>query len=460
MKQALLSSALLTDLYELTMGAGYYHNRVAQDEASFELFVRDLPPNRSYLIVAGLEQVVDFLENLHFDAEEIDYLRGLPVFSHVDSGFFEWLADLRFEGSLYAMPEGAVAFADEPLLRIDAPIVQAQLVETFLLTTICFQTLVATKASRIVEAARRDGRERAVIDFGSRRAHGPEAGVLAARASTIGGCVGTSNCYAGQCFDIPVYGTAAHSWTMAFATEAEAFEAYYRAYPESSILLIDTYDTLQGARRAARLGKALKGVRLDSGDLLQLSRQVRALLDEAGCTEAKIVASGDLNEYKIERLVTAGAPVDLFGVGTEMVTSKDAPVLSVVYKLVERVRDGKRLHTAKLSEEKVTYPGRKQVYRFFDEAGRLSHDRLMLGSEAVPPGAEPLLQPILVKGRRVAEQPTTKEIQQRARQELERLPEEYKRLEETSKYSVQRGRRLAQLLDEVKTQFVGEEKDR
>jgi nicotinate phosphoribosyltransferase len=259
------------------------------------------------------------------------FLRRLPVFAHLPDDFFRFLSGFRFEGDVWGVPEGTLVFANEPILQVRAPLPQAQLVETFLLSLIHFQTLVATKASRVVEAA--CGRE--VIDFGTRRAHGPEAGVIAARASFIGGCIGTSNVCAAKEFGIPVFGTAAHSWTLAFDSEQEAFADYHATFPDSTILLVDTYDTLQGIRNALPLGKALKGVRLDSGDLLGSSREVRRILDDAGLTETKILASGDLNEYKVRALVEASAPIDLFGVGTEMVTSKDQPSLGAVYKLVE-----------------------------------------------------------------------------------------------------------------------------
>ncbi len=451
MKNPLLSSALLTDFYELTMGGAYYHNRL-EEEGVFELYIRLLPPHRSYLIAAGLEQALEYLEHLHFEPEEIDYLKRQPVFSGVDPGFFDALSRLRFEGSVHAVPEGTVVFRDEPLLRVEAPIIQAQLVETFLLTTLCFQTMVATKASRVVQAACSDGKSRAVADFGSRRAHGPEAGVLAARASYLGGCAGTSNTFAGLRFGIPVIGTAAHSWIMAFPTEAEAFDAYFRAYPDSSTLLIDTYDTLEGARHATRLGPQLRGVRLDSGDLATLSRQVREILDRSGCPQAKIVASGDLNEDKIARLVEQGAPIDLFGVGTEMVTSRDAPTLGGVYKLVERVRKSERFYTAKFSEKKVTLPGRKQICRFTDSKGRFERDQLILAGEAVPAGSEPLMIPVMVNGKRVAPQPDLQAIRERAKDQLSRLPEKYRRLDRIAAFPVKKSSALVALLETIRKQ--------
>jgi len=267
------------------------------------LFVRDLPPNRGYLVVAGLEQVVHCLQSLRFSEEAIAYLRSLAVFRHVGDAFFDYLRSFRFSGDLEAVPEGTVAFPCEPLLTVTAPLIEAQVVETYLLTTINYQTLVATKAARVVEAAR----GRPVVDFGSRRAHGPQAGLLAARASYIGGCIGTSNVLAGAHLGIPVFGTQAHSWVMSFPTEREAFETYRRVFPDHAIFLLDTYETLGAARTVAALGPGTSGVRLDSGDLVALSRQVRRILDRAGLRSVKILASGDLNEYLIADILRRGA---------------------------------------------------------------------------------------------------------------------------------------------------------
>lgn len=454
--QELLTSALLTDLYEITMGGGYFHNNI-QEEASFELFVRNLPPKRSYLLVAGLEQVADFLENLHFEDEEIKYLKSLPALKGVDPEFFDYLRELRFEGTLRAVPEGRVVFAEEPILQVTAPMIQAQLVETCLLTQIAFQTAVATKASRVVLAARRDGVSRDVVDFGSRRAHGPEAGVLAARASYIGGCSGTSNVYAGMKFGIQPVGTAAHSWTMAFLTEEEAFDAYHRTYPDASVLLIDTYDTLEGAKNATKYGKDLKGVRLDSGDLISLSKEVRKILDQAGCEQAKIIASGNLNEYKIEEMVRQKAPVDLFGVGTEMVTSRDAPSLGAVYKLVERKRAGEPLYVAKFSEEKATLPGCKQIVRFMDRDGFIARDMLIKDDEEIPEGGIPLLATVLENGKRTVELPALNDIQARARQSLDSLPDSYKTLDAEEKMTIEPSEKLHQLMKHVYRRLEKEE---
>jgi len=276
------SYGLATDLYQLTMAAAYFENGMGSEPATFELFVRRLPPNRGYLVAAGLEQVVDYLTDLCFDADAIRYLRAQPVFGAVGSAFWEYLAGLRFEGDLNAVPEGTVVFPHEPLLQIRAPLLQAQLVETFLLATLNHQTLIATKAARVMEAAQGRG----VVEFGARRAHGYGAALFGTRAAYLAGCSGTSNVLAGQWFDIPIYGTAAHSFTMAFARETDAFRAFQKVFPEHSLLLIDTYDTLEGARRAAALEAPIRGVRLDSGDLLALSREVRAILDAAGRTDA------------------------------------------------------------------------------------------------------------------------------------------------------------------------------
>ena len=337
-------SGLATDLYQLTMAAAYHANG-RNEQASFELFARQLPRERSYLIVAGLEQALDYLRRLSFSSDEIEYLRGLPAFDRVSPKFFDYLRDFRFSGDVWAMPEGTVAFAGEPLLRVTAPLIEAQIVETYLLATINFQTLIATKASRIVEAAQGRG----IIEFGARRAHGFGAAIYAARAAVIGGCIGTSNVEAGRMFDIPEYGTAAHSFTMAFEREIDAFRAYFKVFPDSSTLLLDTYDTINAARLATEFGPELRGVRLDSGDLIELSKQVRAILDEAGMRQTKILASGDLNEFKIAEMIAAGAPIDVFGVGTDLSTSRDAPALGGVYKLVEVEVDGRVEPKIKLS---------------------------------------------------------------------------------------------------------------
>jgi len=426
--------ALHTDLYELTMAAAYFRLGMT-GRAAFELFVRELPPQRSYLVCAGLEQAVSYLQELAFSGPQIDYLRSLPVFARIPDEFFEYLAELRFSGTLVAMPEGTPVFAGEPLLRIEAPLIEAQIVETFLLSMVNYQTLVASKAARVVEAARQDGRQRAVVDFGTRRAHGPDAGVLAARAAFIGGCASTSNVEAGFQLGIPVSGTEAHSFVMAFDREEDAFRGYYDCFGQHAILLIDTYDTLQGARRAAQVAPLMRGVRLDSGDIPSLSRQVRRILDEAGRGDAIIFASGDLDEYRIAELVEAGAEVDGFGVGTRMVTSEDAASLGGVYKLVAVERDGRWEGRIKLSEDKASYPALKQVYRF-SNGQELTHDLVAGADEDAPSGAEPLLTTVLRNGEVVCELPELTAIRQHATEQLRRLPARHRRLRDAEPYPV------------------------
>jgi len=324
------SSGLLTDLYELTMAAGYVQNRF-DARATFELFVRHLPPHRNYLVAAGLQQALGYLETVRFSTEEIAYLRKLPLFRHVRPEFFDYLEKFRFSGDVWALPEGTILFPGEPLLRVTGPIAEAQLMETSLLAIVHFQTLVASKAARVTAAAS----SRSVIEFGSRRAHGAEASVLAARAAFIGGCDGTSNTLAGHRFGIPVFGTQAHSYIMAHADEADAFRDFLDVFPEHSMLLVDTYDVRAAVERIVALGRKPGGIRLDSGDLLADSLWARDRLDRAGWRDVKIFASGDLDEYRIESLLRAGAPIDAFGVGTALSTSADAPYVGVIYKLVE-----------------------------------------------------------------------------------------------------------------------------
>ncbi|MBI4639159.1 MAG: nicotinate phosphoribosyltransferase [Candidatus Tectomicrobia bacterium] len=435
----------LTDLYELTMAAAYYHHQI-DHLATFELFVRNLPPQRSYLMVAGLEQAIDYLQHLHFNDDQIEFLRKHPLFKDVNPRFFDYLKTLCFTGDVWAMPEGTIAFAEEPLLRVTAPVIEAQIVETFLLSMINFQTAIATKASRVVTAAQGRG----VIEFGSRRAHGPEAAVLAARASYIAGCIGTSNVYAGYKFGIPIFGTIAHSWVMTFDQEEESFSRYFQAFPDSTTLLIDTYDTLEGARRATAIGSKLRGVRLDSGDLLTLSREVRRILDQAGLQHAGIVASGDLNEYLIDELIRNSAPINTFGVGTEMATSKDAPALGGVYKLVEQMEGEKEAYRIKLSEKKATYPGKKQVFRLIDDHGHYLHDIIAREVEAPPSHAFPLLEPFMEKGEIVSELPSLTETRERAKRNLESLPHQYRRLEHPESYPIHKSQALEALLESMR----------
>ena len=409
--------ALNTDLYQLTMAAGYYEAGKIAERATFELFVRRLPHNRNYILAAGLTQAVEYLQNLRYTSEEIAYLRGLPQFAHASPGFFEMLAGLRFTGDLFAVPEGTPLFAGEPFLTVRAPLIEAQLVETYLLATIGFQSTIATKAARVVRAAV----GHAVVEFGTRRAHSPEAGVLAARASYIGGCTGTSNTEAGFRYGVPVFGTAAHSWVMSFPSELAAFERLQQLLGDTTVYLIDTYDTLEGARRAASLGHPLWGVRLDSGNLGELATAVRRILDESGLTDAKIMATGDLNEYKIQELVASRAPIDVFGVGTELATSADAPSLGVVYKLVELEEASGRRYPIKLSHEKQTLPGAKQIFRSAD------HDVLARATECLACGqdggaCEALQRPVMIGGQLVEALPPVAESRRYAAESLSRLP--------------------------------------
>jgi len=414
---------LATDLYQLTMAAAYFENGMGSETATFELFIRKLPPHRGYLLLAGLEQAVEYLCGLQFDGASLDYLRALPVFASVSEGFWEYLRAFRFTGDLNAIPEGTVVFPDEPLLQIRAPLMEAQMVETFLLTVLNHQTLIASKAARVVDAA--DGK--GVMEFGARRAHGFDAALFGARAAVIAGCVGTSNVLAGQVFGLPVFGTAAHSFTMAFPDEAESFAAFQRVFPEHTTLLVDTYDTLRGARRAAGLERKIHGVRLDSGDLSQLSREVRKILDEGGQPQAKIVVSGDLNEDSIAQLIADGAPIDLFGVGTDLMTSRDAPALGGVYKLVAIDTDGRHRPVRKLSLDKSTYPDVKQVFRTYGEDGRIAQDTLGLKEESFP--GERLLQPVLRNGELIEPLPALADIRERAQTQRAALPPAVRRLQ-------------------------------
>src|SRR6266404_3868669 len=399
------------------MAAGYFEAGKAQDRATFELSIRRLPHNRNFILAAGLAQAVDYLLNFRITAAEIAYLRGIPQFKYASSAFFDMLAELRFTGDLFAVPEGTPVFAGEPFLTVRAPVIEAQIPETYLLAMIGFQSSIATKAARVVKAAR--GRD--VVEFGTRRAHSPEAGVLAGRAAYIGGCVGTSNAETGFRYKVHVFGTAAHSWVMSFASERAAFEQLQKLLGERTTYLIDTYDTIEGAKSVAALGRPLWGVRLDSGNLIELAPAVRKILDDAGLRDAKIMATGDLNEYKIHELVAARAPIDMFGVGTALATSADAPTLGVVYKLVELENGEGRRYTVKLSEDKHTLPGAKQVFRYAD------HDQLARSTEcpSCPPGslpAEALLRPVIIGGRLAEPLPTAHEARMHAADSLARLP--------------------------------------
>ncbi len=449
-----LVSPLLTDLYQLTMAASYFHHHMSAS-ATFSLFVRNYPTDRGFFVAAGLAEVISYLESFAFSAEDIKFLSGTGLF---DSDFLDYLSQLHFTGDVRAMPEGRIFFTNEPLIEVTAPMLEAQIVETYLINTMHLQSIIATKAARCFWAARGKG----LVDFSLRRAHGTDAGLKVARASFIAGFDGTSNVLAGKLYGIPIVGTMAHSFIMSFDNEIEAFRAYAQTFPESSSLLIDTYDTATGARRATRVGQGLKakghklrGVRLDSGDLLALSQDTRKILDTAELKDTRIYASGGLNEYKVEQLTTAGAPIDVFGVGTEMGTSGDAPWMDIAYKLVEYA--GKpRL---KLSTEKISYLGKKQVYRLFDSQGLFAQDLLALQEETWEeicqqvcperrgeacfartregtPQAEPLLHKVMEGGKLCAPLPSLAAIREAFLADFRRLPNAYKTLRRPPSYLV------------------------
>lgn len=379
---------LLTDFYEITMMQGYYKNNT-NDIVVFDAFYRTNPSGGGYAVCAGLDQVIDYIKNLHFDAGDIEYLRSLGVF---EEDFLRYLAGFRFSGSIYAVPEGSVVFPREPLVKVIAPIMEAQLVETAILTMINHQSLIATKASRVCYAARDAG----VMEFGLRRAQGPDAGTYGARAAVIGGCIGTSNVLAAKMFRVPALGTHAHSWIMSFDDELTAFRKYAELYPQNATLLVDTYDTLRsGVPNAIRVFTELReagrmpsryGIRLDSGDLSYLSKKARKMLDEAGFPEASICASSDLDEYLIESLNSQGAAIDSWGVGTNLITSKDCPAFGGVYKLAAVQKNGEFIPKIKLSENpvKITNPGNKTVFRIYDkETGKIKADLIAFADEVI-----------------------------------------------------------------------------
>lgn len=437
-------SGLLTDLYELTMAAGYFQTGF-DARATFELFVRHLPRERNYLVAAGLEQALDFLQEVRFAESEIEYLRRQPVFRHVRPEFFDYLERFRFSGDVWAAPEGSIVFANEPILRVTAPIIEAQLAETQLLSAINFQTMIASRAARLVTAAR----GKPVVEFGARRAHGAEAGILAARAAWIAGCAGTSNVLAAEMFGIPAYGTQAHSWIMAHEDEAQAFECFLDVFPEQATLLLDTYSVRAALRKIIANGCKPAGVRLDSGDLVTDSRWVRSQLDRAGWSDVQIFASGDLDEKRIATLLRKGAKVGAFGVGSALVAPADTQNLSMIYKLVQLEHNGKVRETAKLSESKATSPGRKQVFRFSDARGKWRRDLIALEDEAYKDG-EPLLVPVMRAGERIAPAETLTAARVRCAESLKRLPGHLFSIGRAASYPVRHSKPLNALLERVR----------
>jgi nicotinate phosphoribosyltransferase len=433
-----LTSVLLTDLYELTMLQAYFAQRM-NGIAVFELFVRHLPRERNFLLAAGLAQVVDYLTELCFTGDDLAWLAQTGRFR---PEFLDSLRTLRFTGDVDAMPEGTVFFADEPIVRIVAPLREAQLVESRVMNLLHYETLVASKAARCVLAAR----GRTLVDFGLRRAHGAEAGLLSARASYLAGFTGTATVEAGRRFGIPIYGTMAHSYVQVHDDEADAFEAFVRTHPDNAVLLLDTYDTERAAQSVVGLaakGVKVRGVRIDSGELGEHAQRVRAILDAGGLDEVTIFASGNLDEWRLRDLVRRNAAIDGFGVGTRMNTSADAPSLDCAYKLQEY--DG--LPRRKRSEGKATWPGRKQVYRRTRADGRFDADVLTLTSEVVPGSA--LMEPVMRGGRLVAPLPALAASRAYAATQLSALPESLQKLEESEPYTVQIAPPLSRLAAEV-----------
>lgn len=466
---------LLADFYEFTMANGYLEEGLQDRITYFDLYFRKIPDNGGYVIVAGLQQFIEYLNNLHFTEDDIEYFRNKNLFS---DEFLDYLANFKFECDVWAMPEGGVAFPNEPLVMVRGPAIQAQLIETMALLTINHQSLIATKASRIVRAAR----GRAVMEFGARRAQGADAATLGARAAYIGGVVGTSNTLTDKYYNVPALGTMAHSWVMMFDTELDAFKAYAKAYPDDCTLLVDTYDTLkEGVPNAIKtfdevlkpLGKRPKGVRIDSGDIAYISKEARKQLDAAGYEDCGIVASNSLDEYTINDLFDQGAQLNSFGVGERLITAKSNPVFGGVYKLVAIEKDGKIEAKIKISEnvEKITTPGFKQVYRIYDrESHKANADLICLHSEEIDT-SEPLeifhpvhtwkrktftnyyvkelLIPVFEKGKCVYQMPTLDEIKDYCVKEVDTLWDEVKRFEFPHIYIVDLSQKLWDLKDDL-----------
>lgn len=433
-----LVSPLLTDLYELSM-LQVYHTRGMSDIAVFEFFVRQLPERRNFLVAAGLEQVLNFLEALRFHTADIEWLRQSGRYT---PAFLEVLEGFRFTGDVDAMREGTPFFANEPVLRITAPIEQAQFVESRLMNILHVQILVASKAARCRMAAP----GKILVDFGMRRAHGFEAALYAARASYLAGFDGTATVLAERMFGIPCFGTMAHSFIQAHASEAQAFESFARAQPDNAVLLIDTYDTLKGAHRVTELarrlrteGVSIRGVRLDSGDLVGLSLQVRQILDAAGCHDIRIFASGGLDEYRLSQLESCHAPIDAYGIGTSLDVSTDAPALDCVYKIQEYAGEPRR----KRSTGKATLPGRKQIYRHFNEHGVFSTDLLTVADDEKP--GIPLIEPIMRAGRRLTAPPSLSELREHMQVQTRSLPRALRSIDKAARCPVEVSQRLREL---------------
>jgi nicotinate phosphoribosyltransferase len=445
---------LFTDYYELTMCASYFDNKHFEP-ATFDLFIRRMPENRSYFLFAGLEDVLQYLQSIRFTEEHLVYLKKQGF----KNGFLDYLRAFQFSGDVWAVPEGTVAFPNEPLIRVTAPIIESQLIETFLLNTINLQTMIATKSSRVVQSAK----GKSVIEFGLRREHGIDAGMKVARSSYIAGCQGTSNVLAALTYGIPVFGTMAHSFVMSYPKEIDAFRAFIKTFPNKSTLLIDTYDELAGAEKAIIVAKELEakghmlgGVRLDSGDLAKSSKRIRKILDANGLGYVKIFASGDLDEFKITQFLNEGAMIDSFGVGTKMGTSADRPYLDIIYKLCETMTsDGIFSPIMKLSKDKITLPGRKQVYRIKDEEGSFQKDIIAISDEKVK--GEQLLVKVMEGGKLIYTLPTIDEIRAKAAENVSKLPAEFKVLTNAPVYLVELSQKLQSLIETTKSQLIKNE---
>lgn len=468
---------MMTDLYQLTMMNGYFLKGKADQTCVFDVFFRQ-KNTMNYVVFAGLDQAIDYIANLHFSKDDIDYLRSLNTF-HPD--FLKFLKDFKFTGDLYSVREGDFVYPQEPLIVVKAPLIEAQLIETALLNIVSHQTLIATKSARIVQAAR----GKSVVEFGLRRAQGPDAGIYGARASVIGGCNGTSNVLTGQLFNIPVKGTHSHSWVMSYDSEIEAFRAFAEVYPDSCLLLVDTYDSIQGIKNAITVFNELKakghspvGIRLDSGDLAYLSKLARKMLDEAGFTDAVVMASGDVDEYLLESLNNQGAKIDVYGVGTKLITSEDMPSLGGVYKLSAIEKDGELVPRMKISDSivKVTNPGFKTLYRLYDKSsGMALADLIALEGEKLEKplkltheterwktttledyDVRCMLYKIFENGKNIYDSPSLDEIVSFANSEKARFWDEYKRIDNPQIYKVN----LSDKLYDLKHSILKQHKSR
>ena len=466
---------LLVDFYELTMANGFFKEGMRDKTVIFDMFFREVPDNGEYTIVAGLEQLIEYMENLHFSEEDIEFLRGKNIF---DEEFLDYLYNFEFQCDVWAMPEGTLAFPGEPLVTVKGPAIQAQMLETMVLLTLNHQSMIATKASRIVKQAK----GRPVVEFGSRRAQGYSAANLGARAAYIGGCAGTANTLSDKMFGVPALGTMAHSWVQMFDSELEAFRAFARVYPDNCLLLVDTYDTLkEGIPNAIKVfdeevlprGFRPKGIRIDSGDITYISNKARKMLDDAGYPDAQIMASNSLDEYTIRTILHQGAKLDSFGVGERLITSKSSPVFGGVYKLVATVsKDGKIIPKIKISENvaKITTPGFKELYRFYEnETGKAMADVIALRDEEIPEDNYEIFHPVYTwkrktltdytakkvlvqiydKGKLVYKLPSLEEIKEKAERELDTLWEETKRLDNPNEYIVDLSEKLWKVKDEL-----------